>query len=332
VHLTIAIPTWNRARYLKENLEALLHEIALTQELITIVVSDNASSDDTESMVAELISNGAPITYWRNDLNLGFDKNVHLAVLRSEGDFVLLLGDDDRLEENALSEVFAVLNRYADVSLIYMNSRVYDSELKDEIDFHDVAFDRFEGDAFFSNGLEVLAKSQKIFPGISGCVFRQALWQKAKPEQFFESRFMHLGVGLSILCELRSPAYVFKKPLLKYRMNLINADPLLTSKNIKPYQEIFPVSFGLLNIIKKYKKFMPRNLYNIIYGKERHWTREKILGAKARESVPALTTFRQMKCNYDTEQISFWVLDVPLLFIPHWLLKIPYQLYRRIKY
>jgi hypothetical protein len=115
-------------------------------------------------------------------------------------------------------------------------------------------------------------------------------------------------------------------------MNLINADPLLPSEKIKSYQDIFPVSFGLLNIIKKYKKFMPKNLYNAVYGKERQWTRDKILGVKAREWVPALITFRQMKCNYDTEQISFWLLDVPLLFIPRWLLKVPYEVYDRIKY
>ena len=332
VHLTIAIPTWNRAKYLKENLEALLHEMAITEELITIVVSDNASSDDTESMVAELVSNGAPIKYWRNELNVGFDKNVNFAVQRSEGDFVLLLGDDDRLEEGALSEVLAILKRHTDLGLIYMNSRAYESELKYEIDFHDVAFDRIEQDTYFNDGLEVLVKSQKIFAGISGCVFRRALWHTAKPERFFDSMFMHLGISLSFLCELRCSAYVYKKPLLKYRMNLINADPSSVSNNIKSYRDIFPISFGLLNIIKKYKKDMPKNLYNIIYGKELRWTREKILGAKARELVPAVLTFKQMKSHYDTERISFWLLDVPLLFIPHWLLKVPYQLYRRIKY
>jgi glycosyltransferase involved in cell wall biosynthesis len=183
VHLTIAIPTWKRAKYLKENLEALLYQISIIEELVIIVVSDNASSDDTESMVAELISIGAPIKYWRNDLNVGFDKNVHLAVQRREGDIVLLLGDDDRLAEEALSEVLVTFKRHTDLGLIYMNSRAYDDELRYEIDFHDVAFDRIEEDTYFKDGLDVLFQSQ-IFQELLDVYCAEHYCKKRSPSVF----------------------------------------------------------------------------------------------------------------------------------------------------
>jgi hypothetical protein len=69
-----------------------------------------------------------------------------------------------------------------------------------------------------------------------------------------------------------------------------------------------------------------------MYQRELSWTREKILGAKARERVPVKKTFSEMRQSYDTSRPDFWLLDVPMLLIPKWLLNLPYQAYRLLKY
>ena len=326
MRLSVAIPTYNRARLLEINLLNLLDQIGSLDEPIGIVVSDNASTDGTDAMVMRLIESGAPIAYYRNDVNLGMDENADLAIKRSASEYVLLLGDDDMLESCALVAITQCLKSHPKVWLIYLNFKIYDGNLDREIDFRDLAFDPIEADTFFSDGLAVVEKTKKIFAAISGGVYRRELWEQADPERFYGTIFIHVGVTLDILCRMRQPAYVFKQPLFKYRLN--DSAP----GRIKSYKDIFAVSFGLLRILTTHKKYIPFSIFNEMYKRELKWTREKILGAKSREAVPVSSTIGLMKLSYDTSRIDFWIFDIPMLLIPKWFLAAPYRLYRLVKY
>jgi len=324
--LSIAIPTFNRAEFLRQNLLDLRRQIRLLDQPVEVVISDNASTDDSESVVSEFFSEEVPFRYLRNSTNLGMDVNVDLAIQACRGEFVLLLGDDDLLGSNALEEILNCITKYPDLGIIYMNFRIYDRNLEKEIDFRDLAFDPIEVDSYFPDGITVVEKTHKIFAAISGGVYRRDLWQQAESKRFWGTIFIHVGVTLDILCRVRAPAYIFKRPLFKYRLN--DSAPGI----IKSYSEIFAVSFGLLRILTTHKSFIPAPVFHQMYQRELVWTREKILGAKARESVPILATLKLMRRSYDISRLDFWIIDVLILLIPRWLLNAPYQLYRLIKY
>lgn len=326
LRLSVAIPTRNRGTLLQANLRNLLSQIPSVGESVEVVVSDNGSSDDTQSIVAALIAEGGPIVYFRNATDLGMDKNADLAIRRSRGEYVLLFGDDDMLEPGALATILRCLAEHPDLGIIYANFRIFDARLEREIDFRDVAFDPIEFDEYFADGMEVVERTRKIFAAISGGVFRRELWLQAKPERFYGSIFVHVGITMDILCRLRAPAYVFKQPLFKYRLNDSNPG------KIKPYSDIFAVSFGLLGIMNTHKQCLPTSVFKEMYVKELRWTREKVLGAKSRESVPVIQTSRQMWRSYDTTRADFWLIDLPMLLIPWWMLHLPYRLYRTVKY
>lgn len=324
--LSVAIPTHNRGTLLRANLRNLLSQIPSVGEPVEVVVSDNASSDDTESIVAALIADGGRIVYFRNATNLGMDRNADLAIRRSRGEYVLLFGDDDMLEPGALATILHCLTKHPDLGILYANFRIFDTRLEREINFRDVAFDPIEFDEYFADGMEVVERTRKIFAAISGGVFRRELWVQAEPERFYGSIFIHVGVTMDILCRLRAPAYVFKQTLFKYRLN--DSAP----GKIKPFHDIFAVSFGLLGILNAHKRYLPTHIFKEMYDKELRWTREKILGAKSRESVPVIQTSRQMRRGYDTTRADFWLIDLPMLLIPRWMLNLPYRLYRAVKY
>ena len=95
--LSICIPTFNRAHTLGRLLEALQRELAdprLTAT-IQIVISDNASSDETQSLVNRYIDIGLPIIYFRQPSNLGFGRNLNHVVALAEGEYCWLMGSDD---------------------------------------------------------------------------------------------------------------------------------------------------------------------------------------------------------------------------------------------
>jgi len=105
--LSICIPTFNRVTLLKEAIDSILQQAdGVSANDVEIVVSDNASTDGTDAAVG-LIKKTArlPITYFRNDKNVGFDGNCLRVVGRATGQYAWILGDDDLLASGALPSV-----------------------------------------------------------------------------------------------------------------------------------------------------------------------------------------------------------------------------------
>lgn len=92
--VSIIIPTFNRADYLIEAIESVLKQ---TYENIEIIVSDNASTDNT-SVVMKKYQNFNKVKYFINEKNIGMAPNWRKALNDyAEGDFAMILSDDDYL-------------------------------------------------------------------------------------------------------------------------------------------------------------------------------------------------------------------------------------------
>jgi abequosyltransferase len=122
--ISIAIPTYNRAPYLQRCLETVITEIK--NYPVEIVISDNASTDTTEHMVAELRQQHHQIRYYRNDENIGFDGNVVAVLARATGAYVWLLGDDDIVLPGSVARILSCIQAKS-FSLVYANYAVYDA-------------------------------------------------------------------------------------------------------------------------------------------------------------------------------------------------------------
>ena len=53
--LSICIPTYNRAEYLKKTLESIVWQRDFLSKDVEVVISDNCSTDDTASVVAKFV-------------------------------------------------------------------------------------------------------------------------------------------------------------------------------------------------------------------------------------------------------------------------------------
>ena len=74
--LSISIPTWNRAKFLAISLESFLDQMkGINPEKVELFVSDNCSDDNTAEVVKSYIDKGLPITYNKNEENIGASRN-----------------------------------------------------------------------------------------------------------------------------------------------------------------------------------------------------------------------------------------------------------------
>lgn len=121
--LTIAIPTYNRAYYLEILLNSILCQYKEYKSNIELIISDNASSDNTSEIINNFIKNGLDIKYYKYEQNLGPDRNIANCFIKSSSKYVWIIGDDDILEDNVLKLIFEVLCMEHCASLIYLGFR-----------------------------------------------------------------------------------------------------------------------------------------------------------------------------------------------------------------
>lgn len=130
--LSISIPTWNRASYLKLTLEQLFQELRhVSKSEIEIIVSDNCSEDDTRKIVQSFMDKGLDIRYVRNNENIGSDRNIAQCYNLAKGKYVLLLGDDDIPLEGVMPWLLCKIRNH-DYGVIYLRQYGYDNDFRKE--------------------------------------------------------------------------------------------------------------------------------------------------------------------------------------------------------
>ena len=127
--LTIAIPTYNRINFLMRAVESVLKQKTNQVELL---ISDNASTDETPNFMEKICNSFSGVRYIRNKENIGSDNNFLQCYREAKGRFVLLIGDDDLIVENALGDILPFLrNEGAECKLVFLNHVIFQGAYSD---------------------------------------------------------------------------------------------------------------------------------------------------------------------------------------------------------
>ncbi len=119
--LSICIPTFNRAELLELCLATVLPQVMDFQSEVECVVSDNASSDLTSTVIARF-ADLYPVKVFRNDSNIGIIANItRCASELASGEFVFLIGDDDAVCNGAVERILKSLRLRDAPDLLALN-------------------------------------------------------------------------------------------------------------------------------------------------------------------------------------------------------------------
>lgn len=119
--LTIVIPSFNRAKHLDLLLTALEREMRGLEERVLVIVSDNASPDDTPAVTARFLAACPTAIIVRHSHNIGGDENFCTCVAQVHSRYFWMLGDDDMPRAGVLRRVLALLEQEP-VDLLYLHS------------------------------------------------------------------------------------------------------------------------------------------------------------------------------------------------------------------
>ncbi len=129
--VTIAIPTYNRGKYLPEAVESALNQ---DYPELEVIVSDNASTDNTLEIIEKYKKNPR-FFFYRTEDNQGARGNWEKLLYKySTGDWFMVLGSDDYLLDPAyVTKCMAIASEDKEIILCHGNLRfLYELENRQE--------------------------------------------------------------------------------------------------------------------------------------------------------------------------------------------------------
>lgn len=128
IKLSISIPTYNRGDLLYENITNIIPQIK-DRNNVELIICDNASNDNTQKLIPSIVNNynGENLVYKRYDEFVSGRENFKRAVDLANGEYVLLMGDDDILSPDFVNIAINLLEKNKDINFIHFN-RIYGPE------------------------------------------------------------------------------------------------------------------------------------------------------------------------------------------------------------
>jgi glycosyltransferase involved in cell wall biosynthesis len=115
-YVTVGLPVYNGERLLGRAVESLL---AQTFENFELVISDNGSTDRTESICRAFAGRDPRVRYHRNAENVGAARNFNRVFELGRAPYFRWAAHDDMCRPDFLARCVEVLDREPDVSLVY---------------------------------------------------------------------------------------------------------------------------------------------------------------------------------------------------------------------
>lgn len=125
--VTVCIPTYNHAHFLPAALQSALDQ---TEADLEILVVDNCSDDDTETVVAAFCQADGRVRYVRNEVNLGLVGNLNRCLELANGTYIKYLLADDLLEPECVRSMVALLAETPELVLVACQRQLVDLDLE----------------------------------------------------------------------------------------------------------------------------------------------------------------------------------------------------------
>lgn len=123
IKFSITIPAF-KEKFLKETIDSVL---AQTYQNYEIVIVNDASPYDLDSIVSQY--DDPRIRYFKNEKNCGAKDvvdNWNICLGHATGDFVMCIGDDDKLTPRCLQDFANLIKKYPDLDLYHARSEIID--------------------------------------------------------------------------------------------------------------------------------------------------------------------------------------------------------------
>jgi glycosyltransferase involved in cell wall biosynthesis len=113
--ITIGMTAYNSAKFIEESIKSLLSQ---TEQNIKLIISDDASSDNTEIICKKLMSFDSRIQYFRQEINLGPRANFEFVFNQCDTEYFMWASHDDVWSKSFIEECITELKANTDAGFV----------------------------------------------------------------------------------------------------------------------------------------------------------------------------------------------------------------------
>lgn len=126
--ISVAMCTYNGARFLRAQLDSIAAQTRLPDELL---ICDDQSGDTTREIIADFATSAPfPVNLHVNEKNLGSTKNFERAIRLAVGDVIALTDQDDVWLPEKLRRIEHCFIRRPEVGMVFTDAEVVDENLQ----------------------------------------------------------------------------------------------------------------------------------------------------------------------------------------------------------
>jgi abequosyltransferase len=321
--LSVCIPAYNRGPLLDQTISSVVSQAT---EDVSIVVSDNASQDNTAAVVQRWQTRFPRLTSFRWPENVGADRNYLKVIELANSEFCWLLGSDDKLEEGGIAYVLTALRKYEGLAGMSVNRYAYDFHLSKRVEEVAAWGGDLNSDTLLTDLDEIVSLLGDYFGYLSGQIIRKDLWEQVVSTSDlspYMNAYVHLYVILRMLQRHPRWLYVYRR-CVGWR----GGNDSFLDRGLYRRLEIDVVGFERIARDVLGKRSVA--YVNFISKIAAVYVRSRIISAKF-QSVPRgffVHAFSLCLKHY-WRLGKFWIKTFPWFLLPSWFLKALRFIYRK---
>ena len=121
--VSVVIPCFNHAQYVEETVQSVL---ASSFKAVEVIIVDDGSVDNSREVCENICARFEAVTYIYQD-NAGPSVARNTGISKAKGRYILALDADDLISPNYLEEAVKILEKHADVKVVYAEAEKFGS-------------------------------------------------------------------------------------------------------------------------------------------------------------------------------------------------------------
>ena len=229
--IDILMATYNGEQYVREQIESILCQ---THKEFNLIISDDASSDNTVNILKEYEKKDERIKIFIQYKNLGVISNFEFLLSQVKSDFFMLADQDDIWNKEKIEKSFNKLKK-EDADLVYTDLEIVDQDLK------------IKSNSYWkTKGFEKRIKKYNNFESlylnnyITGCtIICKSKWIDEILPLPKKTKFLIHDYWIALLISLKGKISYLDEPTIKYRQHKNNSvGSKRKSDEIKDFERI----------------------------------------------------------------------------------------------
>ncbi len=210
--ISVVLPVYNGADYLRESIDSVRMQ---TYQNFELIVVDDCSTDNTPEIVQEYLQKDTRIQYYRNSDNLKLPATLNVGFNKAKGDFWTWTSCDNIYKPEALEAMQCVLHDDPATDLVYASMDITDPTGK------------------LKHTIEAKSSSELIYENVVGACFLYRASLAKKAGEYDESLFLCEDYEFWLRCALIGKFTRIKESLYLYRQHEKSLSSERTAEIIK---------------------------------------------------------------------------------------------------